>query len=83
MRSSLRGPHVSGIVRELISLVNNTHVVSGMGFCRGFEPLKPSARLSAQSILFALRPRRSPTVNTVKVLVSSTWEITRFFAIPR
>jgi hypothetical protein len=27
MRSSLQGPHVSGRVRELISLVNNTQVV--------------------------------------------------------
>lgn len=37
MRSSLQGSHVFGIVRELISLVNNGHVVSGIGFCMGFK----------------------------------------------
>jgi hypothetical protein len=40
MRSSLQGSHVSGRVRELIALVNNTHVVSRMGFCMGLQGLR-------------------------------------------
>lgn len=50
MRSSSQGSHVSGRVRELIALVNNTHVVSRMGFCMGLKGLR-----APEAVIF---PRR-------------------------
>src|SRR5262245_3906058 len=53
--SSLQGYGVFSRVRELMTLVNNAHVVCGIGFCRGrgiFASLSPSEKAPCQKYTF-------------------------------